>query len=143
MDIKSVLIILIVLMELLLFSSTNAVDESTVNDTVILNLSSEGWTVSQMADDIRNESYFEGYDEDVLEWLESLDGYVFSSPQGYVVVSSDDAGKIPMEFATDVDIRNFIECRIVENRSLGENLSDIIVVQDVEFKNQETRYYDV
>lgn len=74
--------------------------------------------------EIKNHEYFEGYDNDTLGWLESLDdGYiVVSSNETYYIMSPLDANNIPWEFATDISVYDTIKFNIIEQKSLGSNL---------------------
>ena len=109
--------------------------------TVYMGLSN----VSNLADDIRTNSIFSGYDNETLTWLESLNpSYtVLFNNESYVVMSESDASKIPMEFVTDVSITYTFKCNVLEKRSLGNNLNDILYVDNVEYLTQNITYYDV
>ncbi|RAP44635.1 MAG: hypothetical protein BZ135_07855 [Methanosphaera sp. rholeuAM6] len=94
--------------------------------------------------DIRTEDYFKGYNETTVEWLSGLKGMkVFSSDDYYVVMSEDDAGKLPVGDAADVIINDIFTCEIMENRSLGDSYNDVLYVRNVEFVNQSFYYFDV
>ena len=101
--------------------------------------------MSVFVNEIKNHPYFEGHDNDTLMWLESFsdDYMVFSSNGSYYVMSPADATKLPMESATDVSIYDICDCEIVSQNNLGSNLSDVILVKNVEFKEQNIHYLDV
>ncbi len=101
--------------------------------------------MSVFVNEIKNHPYFEGYDNDTLAWLESFDyNYmVFSSNESYYIMSPTDASKLPVEFATDVSIYDICDCEIVSKKPLGFNLRDVVLVKNVEFKEQNIQYYDV
>ena len=94
--------------------------------------------------DIRTEDDYRGYNETTVEWLSGLKGMkVFSSFDYYVVMSADDASKLPVGDAADVIINDIFTCEIMENRSLGESYGDVLYVRDVEFVKQSFHYFDV
>ena len=102
-------------------------------------------SMSVFVNEIKNHSYFEGYDNDTLAWLETLDKnyMVFSSNESYYIMTQTDASKLPVEFATDVSIYDVCECEIVSQKPLGFNLSDVALVKNVEFNEQNIQYFDV
>ncbi len=115
------------------------------NDLKILGISPEvktGLTVSSegpldlddLIFDIRNKSYYDGYDNNTLLWMSSLSQKeVFLSDAGYIIMNKYDASKINTVYITDAYIEEYINCIIVENRSLGGNHSkDILLVRDVD-----------
>lgn len=78
--------------------------------------------------------------------MESLeDKKVFFSNHSFVIMSGEDARKIPSQYVTDAYIEEFIECNIVENRSLG-NVSysrDVLLVDNVNYLGEKIHYFDV
>ena len=123
------------------YSMTESQPSNETTLTVYMGLSN----VSNLADDIRTNSIFSGYDNETLTWLESLNpSYtVLFNNESYVVMSESDASKIPMEFVTDVSITYTFKCNVLEKRSLGNNLNDILYVDNVEYLTQNITYYDV
>lgn len=79
-------------------------------------------SVSQMASEIESRPYFEGYNHTTIIWLKSQKGVVFSSADAYVVMSLNDASKLPVEYATDVFINDTFTCNVKEKRPLGDGL---------------------
>ena len=124
-----------------LYSQTETQPSNETTLSVYMGLSN----VSTLADDIRTNSIFSGYDNETLTWLESLNpSYtVLFNNESYVVMSESDASKIPMEFVTDVSITYTFKCNVLEKRSLGNNLNDILYVDNVEYLTQNITYYDV
>ncbi len=140
-----VLLILVLFLGLFLVYS---VTETPSNDNVTsLNVSSEGpLDLYAIISDIKTNDYYIGYDPETLQWMESLGSKkVFVSSDAFVLMDSGDAMKIPSEYATDVCIEEFIECNIVENRSLGEagGFKDVLLVNDVKYVGQEIHYLQV
>ena len=54
-----------------------------------------------------------------------------------------DADKLHYEDATDVIITDFFTCEIIENRSLGEGLKDVLYVRNVEFIDENIESLEV
>lgn len=105
------------------------------------NVSSEGaYDLHDIIQDIKKHSYYDGYDNETVEWMESLGSKkVFFSTDEIIIMDSGDAMKIPTEFVTDMFINEIFEAEVVENRPLGniEHPRDVILVNNVEFLNQE------
>ena len=95
--------------------------------------------------EIKTHPYFEGYDNDTLTWLESLNQnyVVFSSNDSYYIMSQSDADRLPIEYATDVSITDICSCNIVDQKALGNNLRNVVLVENVQFKEQRIEYFDV
>ena len=95
--------------------------------------------------EIKNHPSFEGYNNDTLAWLESLgqNYIVFSSNESYYIMSPYDANKLPREFVTDVTITDICDCTIVDQKPLGNNLRNVVLVKNVDFVGQTFQYYDV
>lgn len=101
--------------------------------------------MDRFIDSVKTQDYFKDYNNETLEWLETFDSkyLVFSGKNIYVVMSKSDAEKVEIEFATDVSIKYTINCNILEKRSLGNNLGDVIYVKDVELVSKNITYLDV
>ena len=146
---KGFILLIVVLAVILALVGIYSVTEfqDTGGNLTRLEVSSEGpFKVSEIVEDIENSSYYEGYDNDTLNWMKSLgDMYVFNGLQSFVIMDSDDAGKLPSEFVTDVAITNIFNCEVVEKRSLGniEHPKDVYLVEHVEYLEQNITYYPV
>ncbi|MBQ2665285.1 hypothetical protein [Methanobrevibacter sp.] len=146
---KGFILLIVVLVVILALVGIYSVTEfqDTGGNLTRLEVSSEGpFKVSEIVEDIENSSYYEGYDNDTLNWMKSLgDMYVFNGLQSFVIMDSDDAGKLPSEFVTDVAITNIFNCEVVEKRSLGniEHPKDVYLVENVEYLEQNITYYPV
>lgn len=106
--------------------------------------------INQLTNEIMNEEYFEGYNVDTLLWMQSLkQKEVFVSNDSYIIMNKIDASKIKTTYITDIATTDtydeyYIDCHIVEKRSLGgKSASDIIVVEDVKYLGNKTFYYEV
>lgn len=102
-------------------------------------------TLDVFVNEIKTHPYFEGYDNDTLTWLESLNQnyVVFSSNNSYYIMSQSDADRLPIEYATDVSITDICSCNIVDQKAMGNNLRNVVLVENVQFKEQRIEYFDV
>ena len=141
---KGIGVIIIVLVIILVLIAVYQVNESPGNNSdsmIELNVSSEGpFQLSDLINDIENASYYEGYDNDTLAWMKSLGNKsVFSGDGIFVIMSSEDASKIPSVYATDVFIYEIFECNVVETHSLGdvEYPKDVLLVENVNYLRED------
>lgn len=102
-------------------------------------------TLDAFVNEIKTHPYFEGHDNDTLTWLESLNQnyVVFSSNDSYYIMSQSDADRLPIEYATDVSITDICNCNIVDQKVMGNNLRNVVLVENVQFKEQRIEYFDV
>ena len=145
MNNKSIIAIVIVLLAILALAlaySFSETDDST-NKTAIT-VSSEGPVpLSSIIEDIKTGDYYDGYDNETVAWMESLGNkQVFVADGAFVVMDSWDARKIPSQYVCDAYIDEFIECKVLENHSLGdvEFPRDVLLVKDVDYLGQEIHY---
>ena len=139
---KSVALIVILLVAVLglvfAYSITEGFGDDSGNTT--LTVYAEGPIhLSDIIEDIENASYYEGYDNETLNWMKSLgDKEVFSGNGTFVVMSSADAGKLHSVYATDVIITQDFKCNILEKHSLGnvKYPREVLLVEDVEFLSE-------
>lgn len=156
MNYKILITILVIIIALLgvalIYNSTLSPDNydkntSLNNSDASFTVSSEGpYKLKDITDNIRNDTYFEGYDINTLKWMESLgDKYVFVSRDEYIIMDYYDSKKVPSVFVTDAYIEIFIECDVIENHSLGngDNLKDVYLVKNVNYLGNNTYYYEV
>lgn len=111
---------------------------SSSNDRVTLTVASEGpYNVGKLCKEIRTHPYYEGYDNETVTWLE---GYrncqALTSSDAFVVISNGEIGKIPILNANDVFVNETFECDLIENRSLGDGFKDVLIVKNIEYKNE-------
>jgi hypothetical protein len=135
--IGAIVIILIAILALIVvynFSETQVHNSLNLTE---LNVSSEGpFPLSDLIEEIENKSYYDGYDNDTLNWMKYLGNKsVFSGDGIFVVMSSEDAKKIPSVYATDVFIYEIFECNVVETHSLGDTdyPKDVLLVENVNY----------
>ena len=139
---KSLIAIIIVLVAILGIFSLYAIDNSSddLNKTT-LNVSSEGpFPLPDLIEDIENKSYYEGYDNDTLAWMKSLGNKsVFSGDGMFVIMSQEDASRIPSVYATDVFIYEIFECNVLETHSLGniKYPKDVLLVENINYLKED------
>ena len=105
---------------------------------------------SILLDELKNGVNNEEYDINTVLWIESLtEREVFISDVGYVIMNQNDANKISTTsntdmMSTDTYYEYYIDCIIVENRSLGGNgHKNVLLVKDVKYLGNHTFYYEV
>ncbi len=112
-----------------------------------LNASSEGpIKLTDLTKEIKTHPYYENYNTETLKWMESLGyQYVFKSSNYFVIMDYEDSQKIPSVYATDVSITNFFDCKVLDNRTLvkGNKSMDVLLVEDINFRGNDTFYFQV
>ena len=113
-------------------------DAISSSDKVSLTVASEGpYEVDRLCEDIRTNPYYEGYDNETVSWLDSYDNcQILSSSDAYVLIDKSEISKIPILNANDVFVNETFECEIVENRSLGNEFKDILLVKNIDYKHE-------
>ena len=145
MNNKSIFAIVIVLLAILSLVFVYSMDETndSTNKTAIT-VSSEGpISLYDIIRDIKTGDYYEGYDNETVAWMESLGNkQVFVADGAFVVMDSWDAKKIPSQYVCDAYIDEFIECKVLENHSLGDVKfpRDVLLVKDVDYLGQEIHF---
>lgn len=141
MNRKLVIVVLALLAVVLAIAAVHFTDGSPAGESMTLSLYSEGPVpLAQVISGIENSSYYEGYDNDTLNWMKSLgDMSVFSANGSFVIMDSYEASKIPSQYVTDVIIIEHIRCDVLENRPLGnvKNPKDVMLVKNVEYLGEE------
>lgn len=143
---KYVIVILLLLLAIFAVGFVYSANESAADLTnkTELKVSSEGPTdLKVIVRDIKTKDCYKGYDNETLKWMESLGSKgVFVSDDAFVVMDNAEASKIPSQYVTDAYIDEFISCKIVENRSLGNgnNLKDVLLVKDAKYVGEEIHY---
>lgn len=147
---KSIVLILIVLIAFLPLLFIYSYDCFSIEDSAnvkTLSVSSEGpIELSKIISDIESASYYNGYDNETLNWMKSLgDKFVFVGDGIMVIMDSYDAGKLHSEYATDVYILENFECVVLENHSLGDIKypRNVLLVKNVKYLGDNITYYDV
>lgn len=134
------LVILLLAILVLIFAYSFGETDDSANKTSIT-VSSEGpIALSDVIDDIKTGSYYDGYDNETVAWMESLGNkQVFVADGAFVVMDSWDARKIPSQYVCDAYIDEFIDCNVLENHSIGdvEYPRDVLLVKNVDYLGQE------
>ena len=148
MNKKIVILIIVVIISILGLFLVSAENDSSSNlNRTTLNVSSEGpIELSKITEAIKNNSYYEGYDNGNLKWMESLgDKYVFTSSDEIVIMDKLDADKIPSAYVCDAYFQEIFSCNVLENRSLGagDHFKDILLIKNVEFIDEEVHYTQI
>ena len=82
-------------------------------------------------------TYYEGYNNETVEWLENYKNcQILTSSDAFVVIDKSEIGKIPILNANDVFVNETFECNIIENRSLGDGFKDVLIVKNIDYKNE-------
>lgn len=135
----AIVILLAAILALVFVHSISEVDNS--GNKTELTVSSEGpIELSAIIKDIKTGSYYKGYDNETVKWMESLGNKkVFVSNDSFVVMSSIDASKLRSEYICDAYIEEFIECTVLENHSIGDVKypRDVLLVKDVKYLGEE------
>lgn len=134
LEILIIAVLVLVLALAVVYSFDNSLEESSQSFNV-----SATSNLTNLIDTIKTMPYFEGYDVETLNWMESLgDKAVFSGDDVIVIMDVFEAQKIPSDPGiTDVFVYNHFQARVIEKHALGRNLSDVYYVDNVKFKNQE------
>ena len=144
MNNKSIFAIVIVLLAILALALVYSYSETDDSAKTAITVSSEGpFPLSELIEDIKTADYYKGYDNETVVWMESLGNkQVFVADDAFVVMDSWDARKIPSQYVCDAYIDEFIECKVLENHSLGdvEFPRDVLLVKDVDYLGQEIHY---
>lgn len=146
MNRKLILAILIATVAAIAVYGAYAANETQSSDMATLTVYTDSpTTLGDLVQSIKIHPYYTGHDNDTLKWLESLesDYIVLSNNETYVVMSKSNADKLPIEYATDVSITSTFKCNIIENKSLGNDLKDIVYVDKVELISKQIKYFDV
>ena len=127
--------------------SANNDSSNDVNRTT-LNVSSEGpIKLSVLTDEIKTHEYYKGYDNETLQWMESLGNkYVwFSSDEIVIMDSIFDSNKIPSAYVCDASFSEIFSCNVLERHPLGDVKypRDVLLVNNVEYIGEEVHYFDV
>ena len=109
------------------FAADDILDEG--NKTNLTVYAFHSYPVESLVSEIMSLEYYKGYDNDTVAWMTQHYG--------------DIALKLPTMDATDVEITDDFSCKIVENRSLGKGLNNVLYVRDVEFIKQNEHSLDL
>ena len=132
-----ILVVVIVVFSMFYIYHTQEHSNSEVGYIKTLYASTEGpIKLNELIDEIESGKYYEGYDNDTLNWMKSLgDMEVFPGEGYYVVMDSEDASKLHSDYIDDAYITQKFTCEVLENHSLGniKYPQDIVFVRNVEY----------
>jgi hypothetical protein len=106
-------------------------------------------SISNLVNEIKAQDYYNGYDNETLKWIESLEGKcVFYGNNTIVIMDSADADKIPSPNGmgvADVSYYEIFSCDILENHSLGNAAGpdNVLFVNNVTYIKNDTVYHPV
>lgn len=132
---KFTLIALIAVVGIIAMSTAYAAPESdSANRTAFSIDANPPMKIGELINLIKTQPAFKTYDTGALQWLQGLDSnyVVYTTDDGYIVMNTTDAAKIPDTVTTGVSVSTNITCKVLENKSLGSKLKNVLVVGDVE-----------
>lgn len=142
---KNIIAMIILLLAVVSLGSVCSVGENPYSGNLTeLKVYSEGpIDLSVIIQDVKSGKYYEGYDNETLAWMESLaNKQVFSGDGILVVMDRAEASKLRSEYVCDAYIVESMECRVLENHSLGDinYPRDVLLVSDVKYIGEEIHY---
>jgi hypothetical protein len=144
---KSFVVIIIVLVVILGAALLHAGDNSADVNKMTLNVSSEGpIELSELIEDIKTHDYYKGYDNETVEWMESLGNkYAWFSSEEIVIMDKWDSDKIPSQYVCDASFYEIFSCNVLEKHPLGDVQypKDVLFVKNVEYIGENVVYYEV
>jgi hypothetical protein len=144
---KSFAVIIIVLVVILGVALLHAGDNSSDVNKMTLNVSSEGpIELSELIEDIKTHNYYKGYDNETVEWMESLGNkYAWFSSEEIVIMDKWDSDKIPSQYVCDASFYEIFSCNVLEKHPLGDVQypKDVLLVKNVEYIGENVVYYEV
>ena len=128
---KFTIILAIAIVAVIGLSAAYAIAE---NNTTLSIKSEPPVHIGEIVNTIEVQPFFKNYNSTTLTWLKefSSDYIVFPTPDYYIVMNSTDAVKISKNATTGISISSNITCSVLENRSLGSGLNNVLYVEDVE-----------
>lgn len=135
-------IIVVLVLSLVLFVAYIAENLSVIDksgERITFNVSAVDSNLSSFITTVKTKQYYEGYDEEVVKWMESLnDKRVFYGNRTVVIMDASEASKIPKEFGiTDVDIYEHFSAEVIEMHKIGDKYQTVYHVRNVEFIRRE------
>ena len=131
MNKKFTLILAIAIVAVIGLSAAYAITE---NNTTLSIKSEPPVHIGEMTNTIEVQPFFKNYNSTTLNWLKefSSDYVVFPTTDYYIIMNSTDATKIIENATTGISIKNNITCNVLENKTLGKGLNNILYVENVE-----------
>ncbi|MDO5831432.1 MAG: hypothetical protein Q4Q14_01215 [Methanobrevibacter sp.] len=132
---KITIMLVIAIVAVIGLSAAYAITESnTTNNTTLSVETKSPMTVSEMVSIIPIEPYFKSYNHTTFNWLKEFDSnyVIYTTDEYYLVMNASDAIKINEDVTTGISVTNNITCNVVENRTFGSGLNNILHIENVE-----------
>lgn len=134
-----IIFVLVVILFLVFAHSVTSTGDSTNRTNITLEQDYQ-MSLPELVSEIKNDSNYDGYDNDTVAWMESL-GYkeVFITNDSFVIMNSFEAQKIPTVYVCDAYVYHFISCDVLENHSLGnvKDPKDVVLVQHIDYQGED------
>ena len=131
---KFTLILIIAIVAVIGLSATYATESNSSSNTTLSVETKSPMTVSEMVSIIPIEPYFKSYNHTTFNWLKEFDSnyVIYTTDEYYLIMNASDAIKINEDVTTGVSVTNNITCNVVENRTFGHGLNNILYIENVE-----------
>ena len=132
---KFTLILVIAIATVIGLSAAYAITENNTTNSTTLSIETKSpMKVSEMVSIIPIEPFFKTYNHTTLNWLKEFDSnyVIYTTDEYYLLMNASDAIKINEDVTTGVSVSNNITCNVLENRTFGSGLSNILHIENVE-----------
>ena len=131
---KLTLILIIAIVAVIGLSATYATESNSSSNTTLSVETKSPMKVSEMVSLIPIEPFFKSYNHTTFNWLKEFDSdyVIYTTDEYYLVMNESDAIKINEDVTTGVSVTNNISCNVVENRTFGSGLNNILYIDNVE-----------
>lgn len=139
---KYILMLLIAIVAIIGLSATYAVSQNETSDITMLTVeANHPMKVNELISSMQSQPSFKNYNHTTLAWLKQFnsDYVVFKTKDKAIIMNSTDAKKLPGNTTTGISVTRNITCDIIENRSLGNNMINIIQVKNVEVTSNDLK----
>lgn len=137
---KITIILLIAIVAIIGVSTIYAATQNeTTNKTTLSIKADKPVSVSEMVNSIQVQPYYKNYNHTTLNWLKGFgsDYVVYKTNEYHILMNSTDSNKIVKFITTGVSVNSTIKCDVLENKSLGNNINNILYVENVEVISQD------
>ena len=131
---KLTLILIIAIVAVIGLSATYATESNSSSNTTLSVETKSPMKVSEMVSIIPIEPFFKSYNHITFNWLKEFDSnyVIYTTDEYYLVMNESDAIKINEDVTLGVSVTNNITCNVVENRTFGSGLNNILYIDNVE-----------
>ena len=138
METKKIVIIVIIAVVVIVggvIGYTLMTGELSPTKTTIDLYNNEQKSVSRLIDLYKDD---DNVDNETIKWLESFDSSyvvleVLEGSDGFIIMKRDEANRIPSDNDTSIMTKVVIKALVKETHNLGTGLSDVSLVEKVEF----------